>query len=162
MWAWNNGYIRPSCRDGARSWTVCCSRSEGSSLITVKHMQIAQVAELLKGQLIGDGSRFCAGANPPELASGEEITMLDDPKRAGCLASTQAIAVITPVQLKPGKLNNEFLAQIIVEDPHAAFAKIVAHFRPPIAEAMLPLGIDPSAEIDPTAVVHPSVTIGAG
>src|SRR6056297_2696176 len=85
-------------------------------------MQIAQIAELLNGRLIGDGSRFCAGANPPELASASEITMLDDPKRAQCLASTQAIAVITPVPLQSGQLNIASCAQIIVEHPHDAFA----------------------------------------
>ncbi len=119
-------------------------------------IRLEQIAELVSGELIGDGGLGCEGANPPAEAAADQITMLDDASRIDSVRDTAAIAVVTPrrVQLRQ--------AQIVVSDPHDAFAKIVALFRPPIDNRLPAAGVDPEAQIDPSAKVHPSATIGAG
>lgn len=97
------------------------------------------------------------GANPPGQAAKGEITLLDDEKQTTLLAQSDAIAVVVR---KP--LDIDGIPQIVVADPHQAFAQIVAYFRPPIESTVPSEGIDLTAEIDPTAVVHPTAVIAAG
>ena len=61
----------------------------------------------------------------PRSPSGE-ITFIDQPERLKQLASTQAAAVVVPEGV-----DWNWPATIRVADVHAAFAKIVSHFRPP-------------------------------
>ncbi|MGB7343752.1 MAG: UDP-3-O-(3-hydroxymyristoyl)glucosamine N-acyltransferase [Pirellulaceae bacterium] len=125
--------------------------------IQLTQIQLAQLAEMVDGRVVGDATLTCSGANPPEVATKNDITLLDDPSRAAVIASTDAVAVVTSAEIE-----NVDLVQIIVENPHAAFSKIVAHFRPPIAASIPGVGVDSSAQIAASASVHPTVTIGAG
>lgn len=119
-------------------------------------IRLSQIAELVQGDIVGDRDVVICGANPPEEASAGEITLLDHPKRASVLSQSDAVAVVTGKQVDANEI-----AQVVVDDPHQAFARIVSHFRPPI-EAEVPVaGIDPTAEVDPTAIVHPSAVVGA-
>lgn len=120
-------------------------------------IQIQQLAEMVDGVVVGDASLACSGANPPDVAVKNDITMLDDPSRAAAIESTEAIAIVTSAEIK-----NSRLVQIVVEDPHAAFSTIVAHFRPPTSVHIPGVGIDSSAKIAASASVHPSATISAG
>ena len=119
-------------------------------------ISLEQLATLVSGELFGDGSVICTGANPPGQATFGDVTMLDDPLQSACLAASNAIAVVTKI-----KLPNCQLAQIVVDDARQAFATVVSHFRPPIANVPMVAGIDPTAQIDPAAQIHPSATIGA-
>ncbi|MGI9470454.1 MAG: UDP-3-O-(3-hydroxymyristoyl)glucosamine N-acyltransferase [Rubripirellula sp.] len=120
-------------------------------------MQLGEIAALVEGRLLGDAAVNCTGANPPSEALAAEITMLDDPSRAASAQDSEALAVITSAEIELGNK-----AQIIVADPRAAFAKIVATFRPPIEASVPSVGIDPTAKVDPSAIVHPTATVGAG
>ena len=120
-------------------------------------MQLGQLAKFVDGRLIGDPAVVCHGANPPRDASPQEITMLDDPSRSSTLSESQAIAVITGTEL-----GLESMAQIVVANPHQAFSRVVAHFRPPIGADFTIDGIDPSAFICETAWVHAGAVIGSG
>ena len=120
-------------------------------------IQIKQLAEMIGGSVVGDASIICRGANPPDVATQNDITMLDDPARAETLSATEAIAVVTSAPI-----DNDRLIQIIVEDPHAGFSTIVAHFRPPLSATIPGVGVDSSAKIAASASVHPTATIGAG
>jgi UDP-3-O-[3-hydroxymyristoyl] glucosamine N-acyltransferase len=120
-------------------------------------MQLGQLAELVKGRLIGDPALPVCGANPPAEALAGEVTLLDDANRHGILRDCQAVAVITAKELP---INS--MGQILVDRPHRAFAQAVAWFRPPIEGTWSSEGIDPTAMIDPTAWVHGRATIGAG
>ncbi|TWU48596.1 UDP-3-O-acylglucosamine N-acyltransferase [Rubripirellula tenax] len=126
-------------------------------------MQLSQIAAIVGGRLVtksGVGDTVCTGANPPDQAQPGQITMLDDPKKAAAIAprieSSGVLAVVTSSETEAISC-----AQIVVADPHEAFAKIVAHFRPAIDDTPLADGVDPTATIHPTATVHPGVTIGA-
>jgi UDP-3-O-[3-hydroxymyristoyl] glucosamine N-acyltransferase len=120
-------------------------------------IQITQLASLVGGQVIGDETTACEGANPPDVASETDITMLDDPTRAKSIRCTSAVAVVTSAPI-----DNDNFVQIIVDDPHAAFSKIVAHFRPPISLNIPGVGVDSSAKIAASASIHPTATIGSG
>tara|TARA_R110002072_G_scaffold100207_7_gene220677 strand:+ start:1344 stop:2564 length:1221 start_codon:yes stop_codon:yes gene_type:complete len=102
-------------------------------------------------------STICTGAAPPAEAGPQQITLIDQANHAGQLADSQAFAVIAPeyVAASPIRL------QILVDDPHAAFTKLVSHYRPALGETMPVSGIDPTAKVDPTSQVHPSANIGA-
>lgn len=119
-------------------------------------IQLSQISEDVGGSLVGDSQTVITGANPPSEAMAGEITMLDDARRVECVQQSAASAVVTPEQVEIDR------PQIVVSNPHAAFAKIVAHFRPPIDDHMPGIGIDPTAKVDSTALVHPTATIGAG
>ena len=114
---------------------------------------LAEFASLVGGQLIGDGSPVCCGANPPAQATETDITLLDDPKRVGSILESKAAAVVVAQEIE--SLDRP---QIIVGDPHQAFAKIVAHFRPPIDT----ICEDAEPQIAPSAQIHPSAVIGQG
>jgi UDP-3-O-[3-hydroxymyristoyl] glucosamine N-acyltransferase len=119
-------------------------------------IQLGQLASLVGGELIGP-DLACAGANPPEDASGQDITLLDDPERVGALHASEACAVVTA-----SPIDGANRSQIVVSDPHQAFATIVAHFRPPARAGLPGVGVDSSAKIAPTAKIHPTATVGAG
>ncbi len=125
-------------------------------------IQLQQLATMVGGRLIGNGLLECHGANPPQVAVATDITMIDDARRAGILEQSRALAAVTPIEIAPSSLSriNPF-PQIVVDSPHAAFSKIVQHFRPVIDNSMLPTGVDPSATIASTSSLHPSVVVGA-
>ncbi len=124
---------------------------------------LAQLAKLVEGRLditvAGDEELPIAGAATLEVVRTGEITLADHEDRAADLANSAATAaIVTTEVLSPGK------PTIVVEDVHAAFAKVVAHFHP--QRSRQPIGISPAATISPTAQiaegvdVHPGATIG--
>lgn len=120
-------------------------------------IQLKRLASMVGGRLVGSGDAECRGANPPEDAAADEITMIDDPQRYNLVLHCPAVAVVTPTEL-----DLQRHAQIVVADPHRAFATIVAQFRPPLKTSVPALGVDPTANIASSASVHPTATIGAG
>jgi UDP-3-O-[3-hydroxymyristoyl] glucosamine N-acyltransferase len=114
---------------------------------------LAEFASFVGGQLIGDASPVCTGANPPPQAAETDITLLDDPKRADSIVHSKAAAVVVDQEIESLER-----PQIVVNDPHQAFAKIVTHFRPPIDS----VGEDAKPEIASSAAVHPTAVIGRG
>lgn len=118
---------------------------------------LGELAALAGGRLIGDPSRECRGAGPPGEAKADQVTMVEDPRRGKLVADGPAVAVVTPAEGEFGET-----AQIIVDDPHASFARVVAHFRPPLRDVSPEVGIDPTATVAASARVDPSATIGAG
>ena len=120
-------------------------------------IRLDQLAELVNGSLIGDGNLVCRGANPPGQCGDDEVTMLVDGTGFCEQTPFRAIAVLTPVRIESCQL-----AQIIVADPHAAFAKVVSQFRPPWTTTLPGVGVSSSARIASSAKVHPTATIGEG
>lgn len=119
------------------------------------NIPLRRLAELVDARLVGDPDACCVGASPPGETLPGHVTMLDDPRRAADLRDEPAIAVVTAEMADFGPKS-----QLVVSDPHRAFAAIVGRFRPPLDDTMPGLGIDPSASIHPTARVHPSAMIG--
>ncbi len=120
---------------------------------------LAELASLVDGCLVGDGQVVIHGAATLRDAGPGEITLIDGDQRNRGEAGSVAAAAIAPKTYTPQRL-----PIIEVDDVHAAFAKIVTHFRP-VREAKR-IGISPLAAISPSATVadhvdvHPMASIG--
>ena len=108
---------------------------------------MGQLAELVGGRVDGDPAAVIRGAAPLGSVAAGEITLIDQPERVKQLAATQAAAVVVPEKLDwklvVGGEASAQCATILVADVHAAFAKIVLHFRPPRRQPVI--GIQPQA-----------------
>ena len=125
-------------------------------------IQLADIALIVGGRLIGDETIACCGANPPAQACDSEITMLENVTRVDSLLQSKAIAVITGM-----KIESLPIPQIVVSNPHEAFASIVAKFRPPVDQSQInsqlpSWGVSSLAQIDETATIHSGAIIGEG
>src|SRR5438093_3277998 len=107
------------------------------------NITVQQLAELVQGQVEGDGNLTIAAARPLHEAQAGHITFLDNPKKLAQLqASRASAAVVGPQTPTAGK------TVIRVAQPQTAFIAIVQklHARP----ALTPTGIDPRAAVDPS------------
>ena len=125
-------------------------------------IQLTDIALMVGGRLIGDESITCVGANPPAQATDGEITMLHDASRVESVHQSKAVAVITGEKIE--SLN---IPQVVVANPHQAFACVVAKFRPPLDHTEInshvpSWGIAPTADIAETTTIHSSAIIGEG
>ena len=101
-------------------------------------MVLSDVAALVGGDLTGNGAVSITGAAIIRDAGEGDITLADSPHLADLLSTCDASAAIVPrgVEL-------EGLPCIRVDDVHAAFARIVAHFRPSYGHRVV--GVSPAA-----------------
>ncbi len=129
---------------------------------------LGQLADRVGGRIQGDPQLPIHGAAVLGEVEAGEITLVDHVDRMKRLNSTQAAAVVIGEKVV-GELagvgdDPARLAAIVVADVHAAFAAIVAHFRPQRGRAEI--GVSPRAIVSPTARwgqsvnIHPGVTIG--
>src|SRR5262245_64286976 len=99
---------------------------------------LRQLAELVQGQVHGDGELVIHAARSLGEAQAGDITFIENDKHAHLLASSLASAVVVPVSLP---VNGRTVVR--VADPLGAFITIVRHLQgrkePP------PHGIDPLA-----------------
>ena len=122
---------------------------------------LAELARLVEGSLVGPQDLPISGAATLACARPGEITLADNAKFAPLLARSQAAAVIVGPGFEP-----EGVPYIVAGDVHAAFARIVQHFRP--SRITRPIGISPAAQIASSAKlaegvqIHPLSTIGEG
>lgn len=120
---------------------------------------LADIAHIAQGRLVGDGRLPVTGAATLCHARPGEITLIDRADKLHLLARTQASAVVVPRDVAPVQL-----PALQVDDVHAAFARIVVHFRP--RRPARRIGVSPLAIVSPTARlaegvdVHPGATIG--
>ena len=128
---------------------------------------LAQLADLIDGQLTGDGNLQVENANILRDANSADISLAIDDGQSAALANSQALAVVVGKEFQP-----EGIPFITVDDPVAAFGQIVSRFRPRSNSRLS--GVSPAAHISPSAkiaadvVIHPravieeNVTIGRG
>ena len=110
---------------------------------------LKELADLVQGQVVGDGSLVISAARTLQEARAGDITFLEHPKHAAQLQETQAAAAVVAPSVTSARI-----PLIQVADPLMAFVTVVRHLhgRPEAAVH----GIDPRAD------VHPSATIGEG
>ena len=108
---------------------------------------VRQLAELVHGQIVGDGDLPITAARPLGEAELGDITFVEDAAHADHLPGCRASAAVVPAGIFANGL-----ALIQVADPLGSFVTIVRHLhgRP---EA-------PACGIDPRACVHPTATFG--
>lgn len=113
---------------------------------------VAELADLVGGQVLGDGALRITNVADLRAAGPSEIGFVRDPKFAELAKRSRAGAVIvgTPLEVS--------MPQIVVSPADVAFAKIGLHFHPvPRATRH---EVHPSAVIDDGAVLGEPVVIG--
>ena len=129
---------------------------------------LGQLAELVGGRVQGDSQLPICGANVLAEVVAGEVTLVDHPDRMKLLNSTPAAAVVLSDKISCDLIGvADDLSRksvIVVADVHAAFATIVAHFRPQRGRAEI--GISPRAIVSSSTRcgenvhVHAGVTVG--
>jgi UDP-3-O-[3-hydroxymyristoyl] glucosamine N-acyltransferase len=132
---------------------------EGNTRMPAQPKTVAELAELVGGQVVGDASTVISGAAVLSEVQSGEITLVDQLENVKRLAATKAAAVVLPKNI-----DCNWPALIRVDDIHAAFAKIICHFRPPRGQTRF--GISPHSAVSQFARlgqnvdVHPNATVG--
>ena len=109
-------------------------------------LQLAQIAELVQGKIKGDDQITISGVAPFDQARQADIAMAAETKYMQRIDTCQAGALIVP-ETCPVTAGN----LLLVANPRAAFAKIMAHFHP------LPTSKD---RISKTARIGQQVSMG--
>jgi len=120
---------------------------------------LAELAALVEGRLVGDGSVAITGAASLRDAEPGQITLIDGESKSQRLQQSRASAVLAPRDYTSAEM-----PVILVDDVHRAFAIIIVHFHPP--RQIQHVGISPLAAVSPSAQiadgvdVHPFASIG--
>ena len=120
---------------------------------------LAELALLVDGQVVGPANLVIHGAATLRDAGPGEITLVDSADRSRNLAESKAAAIVCPRSFTPGEM-----PAILVDDVHAAFAKIVLHFRPSRAAKRVGVSrmsaVSSSASLGANVDVHSFATVG--
>ncbi len=145
-------------RKTAPTLGTTCSSLEGRDS-TVTAILLRELASIAGGRVVGDDRTPIDGAATIRRAKSGEITLAENEKLAKELATSAAAAVVVSEQF-----SQTTLPRIVVADVHDAFAKIVAHFRPPRNMSKYAHShraqIAESAELGENVHVHPFACIG--
>jgi UDP-3-O-[3-hydroxymyristoyl] glucosamine N-acyltransferase len=118
---------------------------------------LARLAELVEGQVVGEGNTQIDGAATLLDARAGDITLIDKSEKAQALAASAARAAVVPCGFPIEALS---MPAIVVDDVHRAFTLIVSEFRP--KRTINRVGISSAAVISSTARVADGVDVHAG
>ncbi|GIW86925.1 MAG: UDP-3-O-acylglucosamine N-acyltransferase [Isosphaeraceae bacterium] len=124
---------------------------------------VSQLASLVRGRVVGDGSLEIRGARPLAEAGPGDITFLDDERYAKQLRGSPASAAIIGPHFRKFA-EQKGIATIEVDDPLSAFLAIREHLNGPRAARWT--GVHPQAYVAPTAqlgrdvAIHPFAYVG--
>ena len=117
-------------------------------------MTVADIAQLVNGEIIGDGNVSVSGFSGIKEAKKSDLTFLSNPKYEPLLFDTQASVILVPRQIAcPGK------TVIRVDNPSLSFTQVVNYFLKD-APDYKPQGVHPTAVISPQAKIAPDVVLG--
>jgi UDP-3-O-[3-hydroxymyristoyl] glucosamine N-acyltransferase len=122
------------------------------------HARVADLAALLGGELIGDGTREIDRIAPLDGADARAISFLAHARYAPQLQATQAGCVIVGPAMREAAAARG--TAIVCADPYLAFARLTQWWaaqgrRAPAA------GVHPSAVVEPGARIDATATVGA-
>ena len=131
---------------------------------------VGQLVERFGGTLQGDGARVICSLAPLDSAKSDQLAFLANPKYLGQVAASQAGAVlISPADLEKLGLDDGAPSDasasavlptwIVTPNPYAYFARVAQLFVA-LAEPKPPVGIDPTAHVDPAARVAATASVG--
>jgi UDP-3-O-[3-hydroxymyristoyl] glucosamine N-acyltransferase len=132
--------------------------------MNVRATSLGELAALAGGRVHGDPETAICGAAVLSEVAPREITLVDHADRLKQLNATPAAAVVLAEKLASDPAGIGQKSAILVADVHAAFARIVCHFRP--QRTHVAIGVSPQAMISPSARwgrnvnIHPGVTVG--
>ena len=110
-------------------------------------LSLSDIQAKLGGQLVGDGSVLIEAIAPLAEATAGQISFLSQRKYAPLLATTQATALILPLEAA-GHFPRP---HVLTENPYLYFARV--------SQLLNPVTI-PDPRIHPTAVISPTAKIG--
>jgi UDP-3-O-[3-hydroxymyristoyl] glucosamine N-acyltransferase len=126
---------------------------------------VEQLAALVRGRLVGDGSVSIHSARPVGEAGPGDITFIENDRYAKLLRSSPASAAIVGPHFQLNRpASNAELTVIEVDDPITAFVKVREHLSSDHKPRWT--GIHPQAYVSPTArlgkdvAVYPFVYVG--
>ncbi len=126
-------------------------------------MKLLEVAELIGGTVIGDGSTEITGIGKIESATEEEITFISNPIYEKYFGGTSAGAVVVSHKFNPlqhPRLDDRAVPLIKVEDPYLSFLTLLDYFSP--QTELQKVGIDETAVIcDSADISSDEVRIGS-
>jgi UDP-3-O-[3-hydroxymyristoyl] glucosamine N-acyltransferase len=114
---------------------------------------VAQIAQLLDGQVTGDANIVLKGFAPADHARAGDLTFAENEDYFKRAASSHASAIIVA-----GPFQSEGKAIIRVSNARVAFARVLPLFFP---EPTFKPGVHTTAIVDPSAVVDATSHIGA-
>lgn len=120
----------------------------------------AQVAEQIKGEVVGDGSVVLRGFAPADIARAGDLTFAEQASYFAVAEQSDASAVLVS-----GPFVSSKKVLIRVANARVAVARLLPLFYPPVAPrpGVHPSAvIDPAAQVDPSAQVGPNCTVGPG
>ncbi|TKB26534.1 UDP-3-O-(3-hydroxymyristoyl)glucosamine N-acyltransferase [Desulfopila sp. IMCC35006] len=120
--------------------------------MTEKILSVADLAEMVEGQVLGDATVLIGGFAPLDTAGPKEISFLAKAKMASLLATTSAGAVLVP----PGVEAVGSLPVIRVKDPYLAVAIIHSFF---VAVPFVAKGIHPRAFVGENCLLGKEISI---
>jgi UDP-3-O-[3-hydroxymyristoyl] glucosamine N-acyltransferase len=113
----------------------------------------AQIAEQLKGEVVGDGAVRLTGFAPADSARAGDLTFAEKENHFAAAEQSEAAAILVS-----GAFTSVNKVLIRVKDARVAMARVLPVFFPP---EQMPSGIHPSAVIDASARVDPTAHIGS-
>lgn len=118
-------------------------------------LTVAQLAERIGGELVGDGSGQIVAVGAVEAAEESTVTFITNGRHVTKLGKSRAGAVITAKRI-------ESLAkpQLIVKDVNAALIEALNVFAPKLKAATK--GVDPTAKVGEDVKIGEGVAIGPG
>ncbi|MEX1139440.1 MAG: UDP-3-O-(3-hydroxymyristoyl)glucosamine N-acyltransferase [Bacteroidota bacterium] len=123
-------------------------------------MTVADIAEWLQGDLVGDGSTDILRVAKIEEARGQDLTFLANPRYEKHVETTRASAILVSRSFSHLKIKAPgTLAFIKVDDPYGAFLQVLRRLTPSIDP--FGNGIHSTAVVSPTAILGKNVDLGA-
>lgn len=119
------------------------------------NLTVRQLADLVGGELLGDGDLSIGAARPLSEAGPGDLTLVDGDRYLPAWHNSPAAAAVVGASVP---LNGRPL--IRVRDPLAAFTTILLELQGRTAPVPERFRIDPAAHIHPTARLGPDVTVG--
>ncbi|MDD5380462.1 MAG: UDP-3-O-(3-hydroxymyristoyl)glucosamine N-acyltransferase [Phycisphaerae bacterium] len=118
-------------------------------------LTVAQLAERIGAELVGDGSRQIIAVGTVESAGESDVTFITNDKHIPQLKKSHAGAVIA------GKnIEGLVMSQLIVKNVDAALIETLKIFAPKLKVAAE--GIDPTAKVGQNVKIGKGVSVGAG
>lgn len=115
---------------------------------------LKELADFVKGNLVGDGDIEISGIAGIQEAKGGDISFLANPKYVSKVNTTAASAVVVPLEISD--VNKPVIK---VKDPYLSFAKIMTLFVND--DANLSLGVHETAAVGKNVEIAKGVSIGA-
>jgi UDP-3-O-[3-hydroxymyristoyl] glucosamine N-acyltransferase len=117
---------------------------------------VEQLAALVRGRVVGDGSIPIRSARPVNEAGPGDITFIDDERYSKTLRSSQASAAIVGPHFRLTAAGRE-LPVIEVDDPRSAFVTVRTHLRGDVGPEWV--GVHPQAHVAASAMIGQGVAI---